>query len=83
VANGTRRYVRGVERGRSVERLFDSAVDPSELEDRAEADPQELERLRGIADAYLEQTPPWGKAPTREVGELELNQLRALGYQIP
>ena len=27
--------------------------------------------------------PLWGDAPTREIGELELNQLRALGYAVP
>jgi len=27
--------------------------------------------------------PPWGETPTRELGELELNQLRALGYALP
>jgi hypothetical protein len=27
--------------------------------------------------------PPWGESPTREIEELELNQLRALGYAIP
>ena len=42
-----------------------------------------MERLRSVAEAYLETTPAWGDAPTREIGELELNQLRALGYAIP
>jgi hypothetical protein len=31
----------------------------------------------------LESKPPWGQAPKREIGELELNHLRALGYAIP
>jgi hypothetical protein len=39
--------------------------------------------LRGVADAYLELEPAWETTPTRELGELERNQLRALGYSIP
>ncbi len=83
VADGTLRYVRATNRGQRVEQLFDARHDPAELHDRAAEDPDELERLRTIADAYLETVPAWGKAPTREIGELELNHLRALGYAIP
>jgi arylsulfatase A-like enzyme len=83
VANGALRYVRAGERGRRVEQLFDAERDPGELENRAAANPEELERLRTIADAYLETAPPWDEAPALEMGELELNQLRALGYAIP
>ena len=50
--------------------------------DRAGEDPEGLERLRSIADAYLETVPRWGEAPTRELDELELRLLRALGYKI-
>jgi hypothetical protein len=35
-----------------------------------------------VADAYMAEQPVWGDAPTREIGELELNLLRALGYAI-
>ena len=45
--------------------------------------PEVLARLREVADEYLEESPAWGDAPTREIDELELNQLRALGYAIP
>jgi arylsulfatase A-like enzyme len=83
VTEGSFRYVRGMQRGRRVEELFDTRRDPGELEDRAGADPETVARLRGLADAYLETQPPWGDAPTREIGELELNQLRALGYAVP
>jgi hypothetical protein len=31
----------------------------------------------------METPPAWGKVPTRDVDEFELNQLRALGYAIP
>ena len=69
--------------GREVEELFDTRRDPGELDDRADADPETVARLRALADTYLETQPPWGEAPTREIGELELNQLRALGYAVP
>ena len=39
--------------------------------------------MRKRADEYLEERPSWGQTPTRELDELELNQLKALGYQIP
>jgi len=83
VADGRLRYVRSDEHGQLVERLFDATDDPGELENRARDNPEELERLRGAAEAYLENQPYWGKAPTREIDEMELNQLRALGYAIP
>jgi arylsulfatase A-like enzyme len=84
VAEGSLRYVRGkTDRGRDFEQLFDAARDPRELEDRAAQDPETLARLRALADAYLDAQSPWGEVPTREIDELELNQLRALGYAVP
>ncbi|HEY8153572.1 MAG TPA: sulfatase [Myxococcota bacterium] len=78
------RYVR-IERpdsgGRS-EQLFDAKDDPRELRDRSAEHPETVERLRAEADRYSEGKPPWGETPTREIDELELNLLRALGYQI-
>jgi len=79
------RYVR-VERAEGVpptEQLFDARQDPRELRDRAAEQPETLERLRAAADDYTKMKPTWGEAPTREIGELELNLLRALGYKIP
>lgn len=83
VTEGPLRYVRVKEGRRTRERLFDASKDPAELRDRAEEDPESLARLRSAADAYLEKPPDFGEAPTREIDELELNQLRALGYAIP
>jgi len=83
VAEGTLRFVRLPKDGKRLEQLFDASQDPKELQNLAELRPEELARLRAEADAYLAKTPPWGHAPTREIGELELNQLRALGYAIP
>ena len=84
VVEGAYRYVRVEQAGdRRTEELYDATDDPRELRDRAAEEPEALERLRATADAYYETEPTWGEAPTREIGELELNLLRALGYQIP
>jgi arylsulfatase A-like enzyme len=83
IADGSLRYVRGENQGHRVEQLFDAAEDPDELNDIADEDSASLERLRLLADSYLEIEPPWGEAPRREIGELELNLLRALGYAVP
>jgi len=82
VVEGALRYVRVEHAGGRLEQLFDASDDPHELRDRAAEEPEALERLRAAADAYYETEPAWGEAPTREIGELELNLLRALGYQI-
>jgi arylsulfatase A-like enzyme len=83
VSEGTLRYVRVQQPGGVIEQLYDASGDPLEVRDRAREDPETLERLAGVAEAYLELSPDWGEAPTREIGELELNHLRALGYAVP
>jgi hypothetical protein len=60
-----------------------AADDPDELHDVSEQQGDVRARLEKIATGYLAQKPAFGDAPAREVGELELNQLRALGYAIP
>jgi arylsulfatase A-like enzyme len=82
VENGLR-YVRTERPTGKLEQLFDGNDDPAELRDRVTDEPEAAERLRQRADQYLTEKPPWGEAPTRELDELELNQLRALGYAIP
>ena len=54
-----------------------------EIQDLAESQPDKLVELRERGAEYLEISPAWGEASTREIGEMELNQLRALGYAIP
>jgi arylsulfatase A-like enzyme len=77
------RYVRMKRADQSdFEQLFDSKDDPREFRDRASDDPETLAKLRAVADDYSAQKPDWGEAPTREIDELELNLLRALGYKI-
>jgi hypothetical protein len=83
VVEGALRYVRTEQaEGSRSEQLFDASDDPRELRDLAAEQPEELARLRAAADSYYETKPSWGEAPTREIDELELNLLRALGYQI-
>jgi arylsulfatase A-like enzyme len=77
------RYVRMERPTGRLEQLFDGNQDPAELHDRLADQPEDAERMRRHADQYLAEKPPWGEAPTRELDELELNQLRALGYAIP
>jgi len=84
VSDGAFRYVRVEhEAGKRSEQLFDARKDPLEFRDQAAAEPEELERLRAAADEYYKNKRAWDDAPTREIGELELNLLRALGYKIP
>ena len=80
---GPLRYVMLEQPGQRVEQLFDAEGDDRELEDRAAARPADVERLRAIADRYLDTPPRFGPAPRLQLDELELNQLRALGYEIP
>jgi arylsulfatase A-like enzyme len=82
VVEDTFRYVRTERAKGRREQLFDASDDPHELRDLATEEPETLERLSAIADEYYETEPAWGAAPTRELDELELNLLRALGYKI-
>lgn len=85
VAEGPLRYVRSAEpTGLLLEELFDASLGPAELEDVAEARPEDLVRLRRIAEDYLEVDPPWGSETKKlDLNEIQLNQLRALGYSLP
>ncbi|MEM9316711.1 MAG: hypothetical protein AAGA95_19045, partial [Pseudomonadota bacterium] len=84
VSEGDLRYVTTVEEGGSVaEELFDASTDPGELRNRATDRPEDLARLRAVKEDYEAMTPAWGEAPARELNEMELNQLRALGYALP
>jgi arylsulfatase A-like enzyme len=84
VVDGPLRYVRSQQESADshAEWLFDASDDPLEQRDRSAEQPEALERLRAAAEGYSESEPAWGEAPTREIDELELNLLRALGYKI-
>jgi len=83
VVDGPYRYVRHTAGSTVKESLFHAGSDPLEIQDLAESQPDKLVELRERGAEYLEISPAWGEASTREIGEMELNQLRALGYAIP
>jgi arylsulfatase A-like enzyme len=83
VVDGGYRYVKSMFNGQASEELFDAAQDPAELSDIAAVETERTERMRAIAEAHLALDPVWGETETREIGEMELNQLRALGYSLP
>ena len=68
----------------SADELFDREHDALEQRDLIEEQPEIAARLRErVADHLAAASPPWGdEAPLIELDELELNQLRALGYAI-
>ena len=79
------RYVRTpIQGGGYNEELFDIEHDPAELADVGEGQREIVEGMRALADSYLEGEPPWKDgAPSLELDEMQLNQLRALGYKVP
>ncbi len=85
VSEGGFRYLLfGAADGGAREELYDAGHDARELEDRTEDEPEVAARLREQAKQYLALEPPWkGPAPQLELDELQLNQLRALGYAVP
>ncbi len=82
VADGNYRYVRTPIDQELMEMLFDASEDPRELRNLSETDAETLGRLRSIADAKLGEDEAYGEMPTREISEMELNQLRAIGYDV-
>jgi arylsulfatase A-like enzyme len=85
VVEGGFRYVMARdEQGEMRGELFDGSRDPLERSDLLAEEPEVAERLRAFAESYLERKPPWDSpAPTLELDEIKLNQLRALGYAVP
>ena len=70
--------------GKDSEELFDAQRDARESEDRLAEEPEVAARMRERADKYLASQPPWkdGQAPL-QLDEIQLDQLRALGYALP
>jgi len=84
VAEGSLRYVRSHEKGRWFNFLFDSDDDPLERVNLAGERTETVERLSALARDHQNQTSDWSEGvPELEIDEMELNQLRALGYAIP
>ena len=72
--------------GRVPERpqLFDKEADPAELRDLAAQEPEVTGELMAHVQRYLERSDsPWGgKAPIVEIDDMQLQQLRAIGYGV-
>jgi arylsulfatase A-like enzyme len=64
--------------------LYDKWADPREQRNIAGEQPEVTEALKERAVGYLNSPPPpWGEdAPSVEIDEMQLNQLRALGYGV-
>jgi arylsulfatase A-like enzyme len=64
--------------------LYDIATDRMEQEDLADERVDDVAAYRTIVERYREDNePPWGVTPgTVELEEMQLNQLRALGYKV-
>ncbi len=85
VSEGSFRFVQFTNpKGKTREELFDASRDAKEMENRIKDDPEVAERMREHAKKYLASAPSWQQEPRRlELDELQLNQLRALGYALP
>ena len=71
-------------KGTVREELYDANQDRGEAVSVAGDHPEVIARMRATAESYLDETPPWSDgAPTLELDEIQLNQLRALGYSLP
>jgi arylsulfatase A-like enzyme len=64
--------------------FYEIATDPMEQVNLAADRADDLAGYRALAEKYLaDDQPPWGVAPgTVELEEMQLNQLKALGYKI-
>jgi arylsulfatase A-like enzyme len=60
--------------------VFDLATDPRERRNLRETPPSWVAELRPQLDASFTDKAPWGETKSVEIDEMELNQLRALGY---
>jgi hypothetical protein len=66
------------------EHLYDSAADPTERVDHRREEPEMLEQMRRLAEDYAtDATPAFETEPALEIEEMQLKQLRALGYDVP
>jgi arylsulfatase A-like enzyme len=78
------RYVTLRDGPRVTEDLFDAKLDPKELSSVLAERPEEAARMRSLVDAYLASPPAFSETPEKlELDEIQLNQLRALGYAVP
>ena len=87
LTEGPYRYVSTpVGAGRRLEELFSSEGDRLEARNLARENPELLLRFRESVRAHVEDSAPspWGvEVETLDVDEINLDQLRALGYALP
>jgi arylsulfatase A-like enzyme len=64
--------------------LFDKRTDPAEQNNVAGENPEVVESLKAVVEKHLDAPPPpWGDASeTIELDDMQMNQLRALGYGV-
>jgi arylsulfatase len=64
--------------------LYDKLADPKEQHNLRNSHPEVVEKLSAIAEEHLGSPPaPWGDdAPAIEMNDMQLDQLRALGYGV-
>ena len=65
--------------------LFDKRADPGELRNLAAQQPDVVEDLMAMVQEYLDRSDaPWGEAASViEIDDMQLRQLRAIGYGVP
>jgi arylsulfatase A-like enzyme len=86
IARGDFRLVYStVNNGAAEEELFDASRDPEEMRNVISEQPEIAAELRTRAQQFLEpKETAWGVEPTQvHIDEMQLNQLRALGYALP
>ena len=64
--------------------LYDKVKDPGEQNNLAEEKPDLIEELRSVVTDHLSGPPPYwgGESESIELDDLQINQLRALGYGV-
>jgi len=81
VSDGSFRLIR--REGDAPPELYDRSADPYEQTDLASDRPEVLARMTKLAEDYLAQPPAaWSGGADVEIDPQELEQLRALGYQV-
>jgi len=70
--------------GSTEPKLFDKRIDPTEQNDVANEHPKVVESLVSVVEQHLDASPPpWGDASEKiELDDMQINQLRALGYGV-
>jgi arylsulfatase A-like enzyme len=82
VREGRYRLIHDI-RDPSQDELYDTADDPGEFEDIAKRSPQIVQRLAARARDQVEQGVVWAGGPAQiELDDMNLRQLRALGYAV-